>query len=216
MNKNTEKKTFEERHPKIYTFLCFIILGLLITGVIFIFWGAIGLLKDVVINLVAFLSSLSSKLDAVVIVALITGGVSIIGVIMSSIVSKIIDYKTTRKEYLAKKREEPYGEFVDMVYKLHQNIKKPNSYTEEEMQKDIMKFSKQITLWGSKSVINKWVKFKGNGTNPDAAMDNLFVIESILNAMRKDMGLRKTKKGDLLAFFINDIKDYVNPKSKKK
>ena len=216
MEKQGNKIPFQRRHPKLYILFSFLFIALLIFGATCIVIGVIELLKDAILKLVTLLSALNSKLDAVVIVALITGGVSIIGVIMSSIVSKIIDYKTTRKEYLAKKREEPYGEFVDMVYKLHQNVKKPNSYTEEEMQKDIMKFSKEITLWGSKSVINKWVKFKDNGTNPDAAMDNLFVIESILNAMRKDMGLRKTKKGDLLAFFINDIKDYVNPKSKKK
>ena len=40
---------------------------------------------------------------------------------------------------LAQKREKPYGEFVDMVYKVQQNSKNPNSYTEEEMQKDVMK-----------------------------------------------------------------------------
>ena len=216
MEKQGNKIPFQRRHPKLYILFSFLFIALLIFGATCIVIAVIELLKDAILKLVTLLSALNSKLDAVVIVALITGGVSIIGVIMSSIVSKIIDYKTTRKEYLAKKREEPYGEFVDMVYKLHQNVKKPNSYTEDELQKDIMKFSKEITLWGSKSVINKWVKFKDNGTNPDAAMDNLFVIESILNAMRKDMGLRKTKKGDLLAFFINDIKDYVNPKSKKK
>ena len=31
-------------------------------------------------------------------------------------------------------------------------------------------------------------------------------MEDIMNEMRKDMGLKKVQKGNLLAFFVNDIK----------
>ena len=156
-----------------------------------------------------WLASLASKLDAVVIVALITGCVSIVGVLISSIVAKRIEYKRSRQEYLAKKREEPYGQFVDMVYKIQQNTKKGGSYTEAQMLEDLSQFSKQITLWGSSRVVNKWVKFRENGTNPELAQKNLLLLEDIMNEMRKDLGLRKTKKGNLLAFFVNDIKKAI-------
>lgn len=142
-----------------------------------------------------------------VIVALITGTVSLIGVIISSVVSKVIDYRKNRQEYLAQKREKPYGEFVDMVYKIQQNSKKPNSYTQEQMIEDLLRFSKQITLWGSPSVAKKWIKFRENGAKPDSGKENLFIMEQIMNAMRKDLGLKKVKKGNLLGFFINDIKE---------
>lgn len=74
------------------------------------------------------------------------------------------------------------------------------------MVEDLFGFSKEITLWGSKRVVNKWVKFRENATNPNTAQANLFLMESIMNEMRKDMGLKKVKKGNLLAFVINDIK----------
>ena len=86
--------------------------------------------------------------------------VSIVGVLISSIIAKRIDYKRSRQEYLAKKREEPYGQFVDMIYKIQQNAKKPNSYTEAQMLADLSVFSKQITLWGSSKVVRKWVQFR--------------------------------------------------------
>ena len=70
-----------------------------------------------------------------------------------------------------------------------------------------MVFSKEITLWGSSSVIKKWVKFRENGMKENCGYENLLLTEDIMNAMRKDLGLRKVKKGNLLAFFINDIKD---------
>ena len=111
-----------------------------------------------------------------------------------------------RQEYLAQKREKPYGEFVDMVYKIQQNGKKPGSYTEEQMLIDLARFSKEITLWGSPKVVKKWVQFRENGAKTDAGIQNLFVLEEIMNEMRKDLGQKKTKKGNLLAFFVNDIK----------
>ena len=38
-------------------------------------------------------------------------------------------------------------------------------------------------------------------------IENVLLTEEIMNAMRKDLGLRKIKKGNLLSFFINDIKE---------
>ena len=45
--------------------------------------------------------------------------------------------------------------------------------------------------------------------NPELAQKNLLLLEDIMNEMRKDLGLRKTKKGNLLAFFVNDIKKAI-------
>ena len=215
--KNTQPKDnrpFAERHPK-WNLTIGVIILLALAGLAgYIAFEIVYYIGIGIYEIITLLSSAVSKLDAVVIVALITGAVSITGVIISSIISKSIDYKRTRREYLAQKREAPYGEFVDMVYKLQENSKKPNSYTTEQMVADISRFSKQITLWGSPKVVKNWVKFRENGANPKAAQDNLFVLESIMNEMRKDLGLKKVKKGNILAFFINDIKEAM--KSNKK
>lgn len=190
----------------IIALLMLVIMGVIACTIIFYIFRYMG----------TGLANITSKMDAVVIVALITGMVSIIGVIISSVVAKIIDYKKGRQEYLAKKREEPYGEFVEMIYKIQQNSKKKGSYTEDMMVKDLSKFSKQITLWGSPNVVNKWVKFRENGANPEAGTDNLFLMEEIMNEMRKDLGLKKVKKGNLLAFFVNDIKKTMKGIKQKK
>ncbi len=202
----TDNKTFAEKHPRLNVMISLLVLLVLVAVIGCLLYGAA---KYIIIGIksgVDWLASLTSKLDAVVIVALITGSVSIIGVLISSVVAKRIEYKKSRQEYLAKKREEPYGQFVDMIYKIQQNAKKPNSYTEAQMLTDLSQFSRQITLWGSSRVVNKWVKFRENGANPGFAQNNLLLMEEIMNEMRKDLGLKKVKKGKLLAFFINDIK----------
>ena len=208
--KPTEKSVpFSERHPKLNFLLgLFLLLFLVAISGAIICW-LLQSVKSAITVAAEWLASLASKLDAVIIVALITGCVSIVGVLISSIIAKRIDYKRSRQEYLAKKREEPYGQFVDMVYKIQQNSKNPNSYTETQMLADLSVFSKQITLWGSSKVVKKWVQFRENSANPDLARKNLLVLEDIMNEMRKDLGLKRTKKGNLLAFFVNDIKQAI-------
>lgn len=208
--KPTEKSMpFSARHPKLNFLLGLLLLLFLVAILGAIICWFLQATKSSITVAAEWLASLASKLDAVIIVALITGCVSIVGVLISSIIAKRIDYKRSRQEYLAKKREEPYGQFVDMVYKIQQNSKKTNSYTEAQMLADLSVFSKQITLWGSSKVVKKWVQFRENSANPELARKNLLVLEDIMNEMRKDLGLKRTKKGNLLAFFVNDIKQAI-------
>lgn len=204
--------SFSSRHPRL-NMIVGLALVIIIGTICFVVAYYTFLYLGRIINaLVDWVSNMASKMDAVVIVAFITGTVSIVGVIISSVVAKIIDYRKSRQDYLAKKREIPYGEFVEMIYKIQQNVKNSGSYTEEMMLEDLSRFSRQITLWGSSKVVQKWVKFRGNGAKPDAGTNNLFLMEEIMNEMRKDLGLKKVKKGNLLAFFVNDIKEVLKVK----
>lgn len=123
--KEKDTRPFAQRHPKLNFLIGLLILLGLLVGAIYILRCIGGFLGNVVPRFINWLASLASGLDAVVIVALITGTVSIVGVIISSVVAKLIDYRKSRQDYLAKKREEPYGEFVDMIYKVQQNSKNP-------------------------------------------------------------------------------------------
>ena len=207
-----DSQRFLERHPKLNLLFSLVLFLVMVAGSCILIRSILSWLFNTAEKAFSLLKSISTSFDAVVIVALITGTVSLVSVIISSIVSKFIEYKKNRQDYLAKKREQPYGEFVEMLYKVQQNGKKEGSYTQEQMIEDLSKFSKQITLWGSSKVVKKWVKFRENGTKPDAGKANLFLMEDIMNEMRKDLGLKKVKKGDLLAVFINDIKTAMKRK----
>lgn len=207
-----DNRSFAAKHPKLNLligFLLIISLVLLCCAILYFVFKYLGI---GISKIISWLSTFASKLDAVVIVALITGTVSLTGVIISSIISKIIEYKKQRQMYLAQKREKSYGAFVEMVYKIQQNNKKNGSYTEQEMIRDMISFSQELTLWGSKKVADKWVKFRLNGDNPEYAQKNIFVLEDIMNEMRKDMGVKRTKKGKLLSFFVNDIENALRAK----
>lgn len=157
-----------------------------------------------------------SKMDAVVIVALISSAVSIVSVVISSIVSKIIEYRQKTKRYLYEKKEEPYMEFIEMIYNIQNQTKEGTRFSNQEMINDISSFSKKLTLWGSNKVIKKWVYFREKSlSSKESSVDDLFLLEEIVFEIRKDMGQknRGLDKGDILSFFVNDIKKYM-PKDK--
>lgn len=191
-----------------------IIIGILVLGIIvYIVVWLIGLF----LGYVGVFVNRLSNMDAVVIVALITGSVSILGVVISSIVSKIVEYRQNTKRYLYEKKEEPYSEFIEMVYKIQEKGKAKENINDEEMLDNIFSFSKKLTLWGSNKVIRKWLAFRKISQEQNDNTENLFMLEEIIFEIRKDMGQKKSglEKGDILAFFVNDIEDYL-PKDKKK
>jgi hypothetical protein len=209
INNQENAKSFAERHPR-WNLVIGIILVLVIVLVLgFAIYHAGIWIVGGIEQVSNWLSNMANKLDAVVIVALITGAVSIIGVVLSSIISKWIEYKQKRREYLYKKREEPYESFIGMVYRLLEQSKTGREYEEDEMLGDINEFSQKLTLWGSNDVVKKWIKFREESRQNINGKENLLFMENIMYAMRKDMGLKRMKRGKLLAIFINDIHELL-------
>jgi len=204
-----DKKTFAEKHPRINFLLGLLLIGLILIGGFFILKRMIKTIGDGLILCKNFLIVFVDSTDKVIVVAMITGTVSIIGVVISSIIAKIVDYRFNIKKYLYDKREEPYKQFIEMIYTVMEDIKKPENEkkTEEEIVKMVSDFSKGLTLWGSNRVVKKWLKYRRTSLNGNK-QDLLMQMEDIIYEIRKDVGLGpKLKKGDMLSFFINDIED---------
>ena len=204
-----EKKTFAEKHPKINFLIGLLLLiGMVIAAVLLVKW-VFGVVGSWIVSVVNFVENFVNTSDQVIVVAMITGAVSITGVVISSIVAKIVEYKYNVKKYLYDKREEPYKQFVEMIYKIMEDSPKKDGekMTEEEMTKMVSEFSIGLTLWGSNRVVKKWLKYRKSslqGNNKDV----LIQMEDIIYEIRRDVGLgRKLKRGDMLSFFINDIEN---------
>ena len=155
--KNFEnKETFAERHPRINAIigLCILLAGIFLAFVLIrIIILQIGQGIEQIIN---FLKNFVRTTDKVIIVAMITGAVSIIGVVISSVIAKIIDYRYNVKKYLYDKREKPYEQFIDMVYQIIEDIKQEDKHmSEQEIGKLVSEFSRGLTLWGSNRVVKK-------------------------------------------------------------
>ncbi|EHI74997.1 membrane protein [Streptococcus criceti] len=160
-----------------------------------VIWG-----MKIAIRWIFDLLKIVKTLDGVILVAIITGLISII----TTSVKMFFDFRQNRLQYLTKKREASYTQFIEMIYKIvTATDEKP--YKQEEMLEDTTKFNKELTLWGSKKVVQKWAEFRTVASQEGNNGEQLLKIsEQVMNEMRKDLGVKKVQENTLLSFFIND------------
>lgn len=167
--------------------------------------AALGLFIRFAAAGLASLCNAMGLLDVAIVVALITGTISIMTVVVGGIASN----NQRKQYYLRQHRETPYQKLVEMVYKMMAKGKNPESYSEEELLNDFNEFSQALTLWGSPKAIKQWNEWRkaNTGGKPDPK-ELLYAMESIMMQLRADMGQKGgLKKGDLLRLFINDLDD---------
>lgn len=160
-----------------------------------------------------------STLDTVLVIALISGAITILGLIVNSIISvalKASEHRNKTKAELRVKMEKPYSEFISLIFDMMKSTKQSKMMSEKEMLERMIGFSKEVTLYGSNKVVKRWAKYR---TSADklTPIENLTQMENILFAIREDLGIRKRgmKKGDILSLFINDIQEILKKKSAK-
>ncbi|HPG92613.1 MAG TPA: hypothetical protein PK675_04300 [Clostridia bacterium] len=168
------------------------------------------ILKIVISWLVENFIAFANNTDAVVIVALMTGSISVIGVIISSIVAKSVEYRQNTKKYLYGKREEPYSDLAEFIYKIRisENLKEGIS---DEIFQDVSRISRKLTLWGSSAVLKKWLTFRKYFAT-GATDDLLLLLEDVLFEIRTDLGQKRggLRQGDLLTFFDHNVSSNEN------
>ena len=80
------------------------------------------------------------------------------------------------------------------------------------MIKDINDFNSKLSLWGSPKVVKKWNDFRQKSIESNKQLEPkelLNAVEEVMNEMRKDLGSKSTKKGELLSIFINDTENLL-------
>lgn len=181
------------------------LLNLIVTGLKAIWTGFLSLINTL------------STLDTVLIIALISGAITILGLIVNSIISvalKVYEYRKKTKAELRIKMEKPYSEFINLIFDMMMRTKQSKVMSEKEIQDRMIGFSKEVALYGSNKVVKRWAYFR---TSADklTPLENLTLLENILFAIREDLGMRKRgmKKGDILSLFINDIPEILKKKS---
>ena len=152
-----------------------------------------------------------STLDAAIIVALITGTISILTVVIGSIINNAVTYKMKKEEYLRSHRESPYKKLISLFYDFQAQTKLGEELSPETIIKAHNDFTKELALWGSPKAIRIWGEWrvKTGKVNP-SPNDTLFGMEKVIIQLRKDMGQKHgIKQGDILRLTVNDIDDQL-------
>ena len=205
------KGTFAEKHRRTNMIIGWIVMILIVMFAIWMLEIIVKFVGNGLDEINNYLKNFVSNTDKLIVVAMITGSVSIVGVVISSIVARIVEYRFNVKKYLFNKREQPYEQFISLIYKIIEDSKKPeqSKMSEEELISMISDFSKGLTLWGSNRVVKKWLKYRRQSIK-NGGTETLILMEDIIYQIRRDVGLgRRLKKGDMLSFFINDIEKLI-------
>lgn len=79
-----------------------------------------------------------------------------------------------------------------MVYKIQQEVKGGDDYSEDEIIRDAINFSKKLILWGLNNVIKKWLVFRNRSVKKNMpAEETLFMLEDIIFEIKKRYGTEK-------------------------
>ncbi|WP_430109287.1 hypothetical protein [Paenibacillus sp. B1-33] len=163
--------------------------------------------------LISLLFSVFKGLQKEVAAALIAASATIVVSVLSVVVAKYYEKKRAIEQEHRNKKIPMYEEFVEFLFKILMNKKlEGEPLTEQEMLKFMSAFTQKLLVWGSDDVVLHWSKYRMMSINDKSdAMENMFQMEELLYAIRRDTGHKnkKHKKGDILKLFINDIDKYL-------
>ena len=185
--------------------------GLLLCLLADMYYVGLYLFKNIptyIQDIVTYLQNMTSSLDVVVLVALITGSITL----LNSFYSRYSEQRNKKREYLATKREGPYSDLFTVIHKVSLSGKGDIVYSNEDMIKDINDFNSKLSLWGSPKVVKKWNDFRQKSLEGNKQLEPkelLNAVEEVMNEMRKDLGSKSTKKGELLSISINDSENLL-------
>ncbi len=168
--------------------------------------GLIWLMQLVTPWLAAIVAAFST-IDAAITVALITGAVSIVTMVVGSIINSCLRYRQKKAEFLRQRREAPYMRLISLFYDIQTNSKLGEELGEDELVRTMNEFNKELTLWGSSKAIKQWGEWRtasaNSALNPKQV---LLEMERVMIQLRRDMGQKRgLKQGDILKLTINDV-----------
>jgi len=166
----------------------------------------------------------ASSIDAVIIAAMITGVVAIIGALVNSIMSyrtKCMEYryieereKQQERRVKQEKMIGPYNKLISLILEILNAGKQGKQMSEQEIQKRYKEFSIEVLLHGSNEVIAKWGAYRGGVQSSQDPKEIMLGLEKVLYAIRVDLGFDTTgvAKGDILNLFMNDTESLTGGK----
>lgn len=159
---------------------------------------------------VAELLGALSSMDAAIVVAFVTGCVSIVTVVLGTLLNSYLAYRQKEREYLRAHREDTYRQLISMFVRVLKRSKVRAEYSQDEMLEDIYTFTENLMLWGSADAIKLWSEWRIKAGNNPTPKELMFGQEQIILQLRKDMGQkRKLPQGSILKLFINDVDEQL-------
>lgn len=105
-----------------------------------------------------------------------------------------------------------HEEFIKFWFGALMSVREKKPLDERGLQKFFERHTPELIIWGSPPMLRAYGEFRSAGNDPDRSDPRrpLFVFESLLLAIREDLGHSNDglEQGDLLRLFITDFDQY--------
>lgn len=161
-----------------------------------------------------FLWKVFSQLNPTVGAGIIAATATVIVSVFSVLVAKHLEQKATLLKEHRERKTPVYEEMVKLIFRFAFSEKMGlQPLTSQEVVTKMTWLTENIIVWGSDDLLLAWNRFKtfSEGAASNQSFDILFEVETLLMAIRKDLGHgnKGIAKGKILGLFVNDIQQYL-------
>lgn len=174
-----------------------IILGFFgIAVVVYVFWATIN-------SIISWVAAQQSQVAAAII--------AFAGTIIAGIGAVIVSQQRTNSREIAEAHRPAkikiYSGFIRYLVRILRDQKAgklDDAETQKQLEDFFFRFTTNVMLWGSPAVLRHYKSFREHGKRQDKSI--LFVVDDILQAMRRDLGLKNwgLERGDLVKMLLTD------------
>lgn len=144
--------------------------------------------------------------------AIVLAGLASFGSVLTLVLGKVYEWRGTIQNDLRQKKTPVYEDITKMLFGIvFHKILKGSEMPRENVLEFFATTTERITIWGSDEVLKAYTEFKTQ--SPSDTMNTIYLFESLLLAIRKDLGHRNRGigKGAILKLFVNNIEEYAPP-----
>ena len=148
-------------------------------------------------------------------VAIVAASATVFASAVAVVIGQYLQRQASIKQEIRKANAPVYEQWVSLWFHLlfAKNMgRKPLS--DQEFVRRLSEFSQQLLLWGSDRAVREWVGLRlalANQEDGETEVNtsNMLLLAQFMRTIRKDMGHRNRKVGDitLLGLFINDAEE---------
>lgn len=154
-----------------------------------------------------------SQVNPTVGAGMLAASATVVVSVVSVLVAKRLEYRTTLAKEHREKKIPFYEDFVAFTFRIAFADKLGlEPLTEKEMIQEATKFTQNLIVWGADDVVDAWFRFRNKSINSDGSgLVVMFEIERLLLAIRKDLGHENKGlvPGKVLGLFVNDIHEHI-------
>lgn len=118
------------------------------------------------------------------------GVITAAGSALAFVANNAVQSARERKARLFENKREAYDKFFEFFFSIFTSQKSGNPLGENELAEKFQEFTRAVMTWGSADTINSVIEFQraSNGGDPNDLKKMLAPTETLLRALRKDLG----------------------------